>query len=122
MTIEDVTNLVVIADLIKEVHIKKKKLKLTDKSFIMGTKWKPKEMALYKKVDEILFYEWNPIGVDDLPRDEYQYYLPKIYALKKSGADNETIATALYKFETDRMGLDGNIERCRDIAKKIEAL
>ena len=63
----------------------------------MGTKLNKDDLLLYKRIDDILYFEWNPIGVDDLPRDEYYMYLPKIYNLKKAGAPIEEIAQMLLK-------------------------
>ena len=76
---------------------------------------------LYEKIDEILWLEWDPIGVNEFEvRDEYQSYTPAIYSLKKSGASIDIIADALHKIETNRMGLGGDIERCRKVAEKIQ--
>ena len=88
----------------------------------MGTKMSEGELDTYKKIDEILYYDWNPIGIDELPRDEYYGYIPKIFSLKKSGSNSETIAQALYELEFSRFGLPGDIEKCREIAKRIEKL
>src|SRR5690554_4253656 len=54
---------------------------------------KGKYKELYQKVDEILWNDWDPIGVNDIaPRDEYQSYTPTIFNLIKNGADKETVA------------------------------
>ena len=79
-----------------------------------------RDREIYKKIDAILYYEWNPIGDNELPRDEYHSYLPMIFELKKAGASNEEIARALYKIESDTIGMPGTIEFCRTIAKQIE--
>jgi hypothetical protein len=42
-----------------------------------------------------------------------------MFGLKIKGADKDAIAQRLYEFETDRMGLSGNIEHCLQIAEKI---
>lgn len=54
---------------------------------------------LYKQIDEIIWNDWDPIGVNDYPeaRDEYYGYLPQIFELKNNGADSETIAQRLNK-------------------------
>jgi hypothetical protein len=31
----------------------------------MGKKLTPNQMELYKRIDEILFYKWDPIGISD---------------------------------------------------------
>ena len=80
----------------------------------------PEQKKLYKDIDEILWNDWDPIGVnDDAPRDEYQSYTPAIFDLKIKEVDKEAIAQKLYEFETGRMGLGGDIEHCRQIAEKI---
>ena len=79
------------------------------------------QTALYKAIDEILWNYWDPIGVKDSEnaRDEYDFYIPKIYSLKNSGASEVEIAQMLLKFETDRMGLLGDKENCKLAAQKI---
>ncbi len=76
---------------------------------------------IYKKIDEILWFDWDPIGVNCFQetRDEYYGYLPQIYSLKINGADKDEIAKTLNKIETNNMGLSGNIDKCRKIAEKI---
>lgn len=89
----------------------------------MGIKFGESELGIYRQIDHILRFDWNPIGLsDDDPFDEYQTYLPNIYELKKSGAGAESIASALYSFETGSMGLPGNISDCKKAAQKIVAL
>lgn len=79
-----------------------------------------KDFLLYKKIDDILWFDWDPIGVKDLsPRDEYQGYVPEIFGLVKAKADRQEIATRLYKLETKNMGMSGTIENCLTIADKI---
>lgn len=77
------------------------------------------DFLIFKKIDDILWWEWDPIGVKDLaPRDEYQSYVPEIFALKKRGADRTEIATRLL-IETENMGMGGTFENCLTIADKI---
>jgi len=79
-----------------------------------------KYKELYLKVDEILWNDWDAIGVNDIaPRDEYQGYTLSIFNLIKKNAYKETISQQLFEFETQNMGLFGDIERCRQVAEKI---
>ncbi|MBI5914849.1 MAG: hypothetical protein HY842_05690 [Bacteroidetes bacterium] len=81
-------------------------------------KTKPKD--LYTEIDEILWNDWDPIGINGIaPRDEYQSYTPTIFKLKTTGADKETIAKTLHEIETVTIGVAGSIENCRKIAAKI---
>jgi hypothetical protein len=41
------------------------------------------DMELFKRIDDILWFDWDPIGInDDAPRDEYESYTPPIFSLK----------------------------------------
>lgn len=89
----------------------------------MGMRPNEKDLAIYKQLDHILRFDWNPIGLnEDDPLDEYRPYLPKIYYLKTSGAGFEEIVSMLYFFETGHIGLEGDLENCRKAAQKIIVL
>ena len=83
----------------------------------MGTRMNPADLELYKKIDKIIYYDWNPIGVINLPRDEYQSYIPRIFSLKKAGASVKEIAEVLFKLESETMGMKSKIENCVPIAE-----
>ena len=80
------------------------------------------QSELYKSIDEILWNDWDPIGVNqfgDDARDEYCLYLPQVYQLKIHGATKDEIAKYLNLIVTQNMGMSGNIEHCLRIAEKI---
>lgn len=79
------------------------------------------DKALYRAVDEVLHYVWDPIGVSDVPqaRDEYHGYLPQVFGMLQSGADEHAIASYLSNVSTERMGLKGNIEHDRKVARAL---
>ena len=80
-----------------------------------------KHKKLYKIIDEILWKDWDPIGVNDIEdvRDEYQNYTPQIFSLAIQGADKMKIAEHLYNIETVKMGMIGSRTNCEKIAEKI---
>jgi hypothetical protein len=79
-----------------------------------------KDFLLYKKIDDILWFDWDPIGINDLaPRNKYQGYVTEIFGLVKAKADRQKIANRLHKLETENMGMGGTIENCLTIADKI---
>jgi hypothetical protein len=88
-------------------------------------KMNEKDKAIYKAIDEILWKDWDPIGVNDNEniRDEYQSYTPHIFSLKKQGIDIHKIAQHLYQLETVSMGMTGEkdlvLNHCKAIAQKI---
>ena len=82
------------------------------------------QKALFNKIDEILWKEWDPIGINDNEniRDEYQTYTPQLFRLKTEGANTTQISEYLYQLETISMGLAGDRQRCEIIARKIAEL
>jgi hypothetical protein len=73
----------------------------------MGQTLSPAELELYRAVDEVLHYVWDPIGVAGAPeaRDEYYGYLPAVYSMVKDGRIADDIAKYLTQIAVDRMGL-----------------
>ncbi len=90
----------------------------------MGKKLPPDQQALYERIDEILWSEWDPIGVSDVPeaRDEYYAYLPEVFRLTIDGASATSIAEYLHEVANDRMGLSSEMEPHLKVATKIRAL
>lgn len=87
----------------------------------MGKKLSPKEMELYKRIDEILFYKWDPIGISDggWARDEYQSYLPRVFSLALEYEVPEPIAKYLTVVTMESMGLSSAKEHDLSIATII---
>ncbi|MGB3181147.1 MAG: hypothetical protein WBB45_07135 [Cyclobacteriaceae bacterium] len=80
------------------------------------------DFLLYKRIDNILWLDWDPIGVNDYaPRDEYQSYVPQLFRLKKQNAKRDEIAEKLLMLERDVIGKPSNLDNCRRIADKILA-
>tara|TARA_R110001599_G_scaffold348521_1_gene575867 strand:+ start:1041 stop:1337 length:297 start_codon:yes stop_codon:yes gene_type:complete len=90
----------------------------------MGKKLPPDQLDLYKRIDEVLFYKWDPIGVSDLasPRDEYSSYLPRVFAMVLEYSNPEPIAEYLGIITTQDIGLDLRPEHDMQIAKLALAI
>ncbi len=73
----------------------------------MGKKLPPQQIEFYKRIDEILFYKWDPIGISEgnWARDEYQSYLPQVFKLALENEKPEPIANYLNVVTTENMGL-----------------
>ena len=84
----------------------------------MGEKLPPDQMELYRRVDEVLHYLWDPIGIAGAPeaRDEYYSYLPHVFSLVQRDAPSEEIISYLVTIATERMGLSGR----RQLQKRAE--
>jgi hypothetical protein len=87
----------------------------------MGKKLPPDQLKLYKAIDEILWSDWDPIGVNDCAeaRDEYQSYLPHIFRLTMEGADAYRISASLISTIETNIGLGADKDHNQKIAAKI---
>ncbi|SDS98939.1 hypothetical protein SAMN05216271_3287 [Halopseudomonas sabulinigri] len=87
----------------------------------MGKKLPPDQLALYKRIDEIPFYKWDPIGVSDIEeaRDEYYSCLPQVFSIALESAQPTKIANYLSEVASGSMGLEGSPEHDLAIAKEI---
>ncbi len=87
----------------------------------MGENLSRREQELYRAVDEVLHYVWDPIGVSGAPqaRDEYHGYLPHVFGLLRSGANEQAIAAYLGEAATGRMGCPANAERDLEVARLL---
>ena len=76
---------------------------------------------LRRRVDEVLYYVWDPIGVSDEPfaRAEYDSYVPKVLELLVSQHDPSPIATYLAEIISEHMGLSPDISRCKQAAELL---
>jgi len=74
------------------------------------SKLQRKDKELLKRIDEVLHYVWDPIGVSGEPnaRDEYDSYVPHIFSLLIKNSSSEVIAAELTKITVDAMGLNEN--------------
>jgi hypothetical protein len=73
---------------------------------------------LRSRVDEILYYIWDAIGVAAEPstRDEYSRYVPELMSFLERDADSKEIARCLSEIATARMGLRQNDKHSLAIA------
>ncbi len=84
---------------------------------------KERAAEIQESIRRILFYDWDPIGINDAGADdEYDSYVGSIYRLLASGADEYKIIERLYQFETNSMGLDGSREKLKNVAEKLMKL
>ena len=87
----------------------------------MGKKLNTEQLSLYKSISEILWDDWDPIGMklSGGLGDEYESYIPSIFSLKIKGASIEIITLKLFEIESQRMELDNGFENCKRVAEKI---
>ena len=56
---------------------------------------------LLTRVDEVLHYLWDPIGLSEIPeaRDEYSSYADVVFSMLKRGADGKEIVSISLRSE-----------------------
>jgi hypothetical protein len=78
---------------------------------------------LRQRVDEVLHYVWDPIGIAGNPhgRDEYAAYVSHMIALLENNAPAEQIAHYLNEVATQSMGLQPNDLHSLAVAQRLLA-
>ena len=76
---------------------------------------------LEKRVDEVLFYVWDPIGVSHEPyaRAEYRSYVTSVLGHVEYNKTANEIADLLCSIESESMGLTPNKENALNAAKLL---
>ncbi len=84
----------------------------------MGQQSSPYEQELWRRVDEVLHYVWDPAGVSNSPvaRNDYDEYLPAVFELLRDGAVEDTIAAHLDALEENDFGLEPDTEMTGHVA------
>lgn len=79
---------------------------------------------LRTRVDEILFYKWDPIGFSDgnSPRDEYSMYVDEVLKMTLEGATVEKLSNHLSLLCTNTIGLIGDRAVDKAVAGLIYAI
>lgn len=67
---------------------------------------------LLRRIDKVLHYVWDPIGVAEVPeaRDEYESYGPQVFRLVKGSADGKDVAEYLHWLGDRHIGVRANRE------------
>lgn len=87
----------------------------------MGKLLTPFEIELYQRIDEVIHYIWDPIGISDIPqaRDEYYSYLPRIFSMLVEQQADDVITSHLLEIERESMGLQSRIEKASAVVSVL---
>ncbi|MFN0279741.1 MAG: hypothetical protein ACKVRN_14260 [Pyrinomonadaceae bacterium] len=89
----------------------------------MDKELKERAIGVQEKIREVLFNEWDPIGVKDTaPSDEYDAYIGSIYRLLATGTTSEVLAAHLQKLEIEQMECPTSPEHRKKIAERLLTL
>jgi hypothetical protein len=89
----------------------------------MGLELPPNQLQLHKKIDEILWKDWDPLGVsgDASAREEYNGYLFQVFKMLMENSGHDQIAAYLCRVEVADMCLPGDKDKCLKVAEKVVA-
>ncbi len=73
----------------------------------------------YKAIREVFLTDWNPIGVDGLPEDEYDNYIPAMYGMLVQGTSEREIADYIQQVETEKMEFNPDRSHLEAVARKL---
>lgn len=79
------------------------------------------DQELYQRVDEVLFYLWDPAGVarDPIAREHYSAFAPDVFAALLDDADEQRVMEVLLLFETEFLGLSPRPSHARRVAELL---
>lgn len=86
------------------------------------TREKLKRFAkLSKIVSEVLWTQWDPIGVNDEPiaRSEYDLYVPAVSNLLWTGSPANVIAEKLLEFESENMAFGSPCQTMANLVARM---
>lgn len=77
--------------------------------------------ALFEAVELVLWNDWDPIGVNDIPaaRGEYSSYVPSVVRLLEDGADVLKLSEHLHSIERVSMGISTYSDHRKGVAQKL---
>ena len=75
-------------------------------------------------IGRVLHYEWDPIGVSDMPEaeGEYDLYIGEIQGMLVRREPKERVVDHLMWIVTDRMGLSGDRRHAESITDRLIGL
>jgi hypothetical protein len=78
------------------------------------------EAILNQRINELLYYVWDPIGVSSegtpITRNEYDYYVEYVCNAVLEGQSQQQICSLLDRYATERMGLSSNKDHDYEVA------
>lgn len=86
---------------------------------------KERAIEIQNAIRQVLFTEWDPIGISDVPeaRDEYDAYVGGVYRLLISGGSADQIIEHLFAIESrDLECTVDDREHLRPVAERLLAL
>ncbi len=74
-------------------------------------------------IRQVLYHDWNPIGVPDLPEDEYDSYIAPVYRILSGSRSEQELVEYLFRTARDTIGVAcetaEHLEQMRPVARRL---
>lgn len=83
---------------------------------------KERALRIQDAIRQVLFYDWDPIGVSDQPHlnDEYDSYIGPVYRMLSENRSEKALADFLFRTERNDIGVGTtSADRLLPIARKL---
>jgi hypothetical protein len=71
-------------------------------------------------IRQVLYRDWNPIGVSELPENEYDSYIAPVYRILVGSRSEQELIESLFRIERDTIGMPcKSPEQLRSVARKL---
>lgn len=79
------------------------------------------EPELLQRVDEVLYYHWDPLGVarEPVSRQEYAAFVPEVFAALLDDADEHRVMELLLLLESEFLGVGPRPSQARRVAEML---
>jgi hypothetical protein len=79
------------------------------------------EAEFLQRVDEVLYYHWDPLGVarEPVSRQEYAAFVPEVFAALLDDADESRLMELLLLLESEFLGLGPRPSQARRVAEML---
>ncbi|MEM7600866.1 MAG: hypothetical protein AAF357_05575 [Verrucomicrobiota bacterium] len=90
----------------------------------MGQKLPDDQIRLYRRIDGVLNYIWDPIGISASAwaRDEYQSYVPRVFTSVLQASPRAGLRDYLIHIESEHMGLGKRFGMTKRIDSLVDLL
>jgi hypothetical protein len=80
-------------------------------------------VEIQDSIRQVLYRDWNPIGVDSLPEDEYDSYIGPVYRILSGSRSEQELIEFLFRTERDTIGTScESQEQLRPVARRLLSL
>jgi len=81
---------------------------------------KPRAAKIQDSIRQVLYRDWNPIGVPGLPEDEYDSYIAPVYRILAGSRSEQELIEFLFSTERDTIGVPcESPEQLRPVARRL---